>query len=101
MPLWGNPNPERICTSHVEPQNLSIRTAMRRATSYERLSKRTQLFSRPRNGRTNAWRNYGSVLGVSRLDIIPMCANHFRAAVVDEVNEVIRRQRVMRPLKFV
>ncbi|SRR6266536_4659785 len=29
-PLWGNPNPERICTSHVERQNLNIRTAMRR-----------------------------------------------------------------------
>lgn len=34
-PLWGNPNPERICTSHVERQNLNIRTAMRR---YTRLS---------------------------------------------------------------
>ena len=30
--LWGNPNPERICTSHVERQNLNIRTAMRRFT---------------------------------------------------------------------
>lgn len=34
-PLWGNPNPERICTSHVERQNLNIRTSMRR---YTRLS---------------------------------------------------------------
>ncbi len=31
-PLWGYPNPERICTSHVERQNLNIRTAMRRFT---------------------------------------------------------------------
>jgi IS1 family transposase len=31
-PVWGNPNPERICTSHVERQNLNIRTAMRRFT---------------------------------------------------------------------
>ena len=31
-PLWGNPNPERICTSHVERMNLNIRTAMRRFT---------------------------------------------------------------------
>ena len=30
--LWGNPNPDRICTSHVERQNLNIRTAMRRFT---------------------------------------------------------------------
>lgn len=31
-PVWGNPNPERICTSHVERQNLNFRTAMRRFT---------------------------------------------------------------------
>jgi len=31
-PLWGNPNPERICTSHVERQNLNMRIAMRRYT---------------------------------------------------------------------
>lgn len=31
-PLWRNPNPERICTSHVERQNLNIRIAMRRYT---------------------------------------------------------------------
>jgi transposase-like protein/IS1 family transposase len=30
--VWGDPNPERICTSHVERQNLNIRTAMRRFT---------------------------------------------------------------------
>jgi transposase-like protein/IS1 family transposase len=31
-PMWGNPDPERICTSHVERQNLSIRMGMRRMT---------------------------------------------------------------------
>jgi hypothetical protein len=31
-PMWGNPAPERICTSHVERQNLSIRMAMCRMT---------------------------------------------------------------------
>ena len=31
-PVWGQPNPERICTSHVERCNLSIRMAMRRMT---------------------------------------------------------------------
>jgi len=31
-PMWGNPDPERICTSHVERQNLSIRMEMRRMT---------------------------------------------------------------------
>ena len=31
-PVFGNPDPERICTSHVERQNLNIRMAMRRFT---------------------------------------------------------------------
>ena len=30
--FWGNPDAERICTSHVERQNLNFRTAMRRYT---------------------------------------------------------------------
>jgi len=31
-PMFGNPDPEKICTSHVERQNLNIRMAMRRFT---------------------------------------------------------------------
>jgi IS1 family transposase len=30
--VMGNPNPERICTSYIERQNLSIRMGMRRMT---------------------------------------------------------------------
>ena len=30
--VYGKPNPKRICTSHVERQNLNIRTGMRRMT---------------------------------------------------------------------
>lgn len=30
--LWGDPDPDRICTSHVERQNLNIRMALRRFT---------------------------------------------------------------------
>jgi transposase-like protein/IS1 family transposase len=30
--VYGNPNPRRICTSHIERQNLSIRMGMRRMT---------------------------------------------------------------------
>jgi IS1 family transposase len=32
LPQWGEPNLNRICTSHVERQNLSIRMGMRRMT---------------------------------------------------------------------
>jgi IS1 family transposase len=32
LPRWGQPKLNRICTSHVERQNLSIRTGMRRMT---------------------------------------------------------------------
>ncbi len=31
-PVFGNPDPEKICTSHVERRNLNIRMAMRRFT---------------------------------------------------------------------
>jgi IS1 family transposase len=31
-PVFGNPDPEKICTSHAERQNLNIRMALRRFT---------------------------------------------------------------------
>lgn len=50
-PLWGNPNPDRICTSHVERQNLNIRTAMRR-------------FTRLNGGFSKKWENLKAALAL-------------------------------------
>ena len=31
-PMWGNPDPEKICTSYIERQNLTLRMHLRRLT---------------------------------------------------------------------
>jgi IS1 family transposase len=51
MPQWGNPNPERICTSHVERQNLNIRMGLRR-------------FTRLTNGFSKKWENLKAAIAL-------------------------------------
>ena len=50
-PVFGNPDPERICTSHVERQNLNVRMAMRR-------------FTRLTNGFSKKWENLKAALAL-------------------------------------
>jgi hypothetical protein len=47
----GNPDPERMCTSHVERGNLSIRMQLRR-------------FTRLTNGFSRKWENHEAALGL-------------------------------------
>jgi len=50
-PVFGHPDPEKICTSHVERQNLNIRMAMRR-------------FTRLTNGFSKKWENLKAALAL-------------------------------------
>ena len=49
VPVIGNPDPERICTSIIERQNLTMRTQMRRLT-------------RLTNGFSKKWENHWAAL---------------------------------------
>ncbi len=49
--VFGRPDPERICTSHVERQNLSMRTSIRRLT-------------RLTNGFSKKWENLKAMLAI-------------------------------------
>jgi hypothetical protein len=49
--MWGRPDPKRICTSHVERHNLTMRMQTRR-------------FTRLTNGFSKKWENLGLALAL-------------------------------------
>jgi hypothetical protein len=51
VPVMGQPDPDRICTSHIERQNLSIRMGTRR-------------FTRLANAFSRKWENHWAALAL-------------------------------------
>lgn len=49
VPVVGHPDPKRVCTSHIERQNLTLRTQVRR-------------FTRLTNGVSKKWENHWAAL---------------------------------------
>jgi hypothetical protein len=66
-PKWGQPDPEKICTSHVERSNLTMRMQIRR------LTRLTNAFSKKRENLKAAlalyfgWYNYCHVVSTLRV----------------------------------
>ncbi len=81
-PLWGNPNPERICTSHVERQNLNIRTAMRR---YTRL---TITFSKKWENLRSALALYFAYYNFCRIHSSLRCTPAMAAGITDTIWDI-------------
>jgi transposase-like protein/IS1 family transposase len=78
-PMWGNPDPERICTSHVERNNLSIRMGMRR------LTRLTNAFSKKWTNLKAAYAVWFAFYNFCRVHYTLRCTPAMAAGVTDHI----------------
>jgi len=78
-PVWGQPDPARICTSHVERQNLTMRMQIRR------LTRLTNRFSKKRANFWPALALYFSWYNFCRTHRTIRCTPAMEAGITDHV----------------
>ena len=78
-PVWGQPDPERICTSHVERQNLTMRMQIRR------LTRLTNAFSKKRENLWAALALYFARYNLCRTHGTIRCTPAMEAGIADHV----------------
>jgi transposase-like protein/IS1 family transposase len=81
-PVFGNPDPEKICTSHVERQNLNIRMAMRRFTRL------TNAFSKKWENLKAALAFYFAYYNFCRIHSTIRCTPAMEAGITNHVWEL-------------
>jgi IS1 family transposase len=80
--VFGNPDPEKICTSHVERQNLNIRMAMRRFTRL------TNAFSKKWENLKAALALYFAYYNFCRIHSTIRCTPAMEAGITGHVWEI-------------
>jgi IS1 family transposase len=78
-PVWGHPDPDRICTSHVERQNLTMRMQIRR------LTRLTNAFSKKRANLWAALALYFAWYNFCRTHLTIRCTPAMEAGIADHI----------------
>jgi IS1 family transposase len=81
-PIWGQPDPDRICTSHVERHNLTMRMQIRR------LTRLTNAFSKKRANLWSALALYFAWYNFCRTHHTIRCTPAMEAKVTDHIWEI-------------
>jgi len=82
MPQWGNPDPERISTSHVERQNLTVRMQVRR------LTRLTNAFSKKWENLQAALALHFAYYNFCRIHKTLRCTPAMEAGIADRIWEI-------------